>query len=367
MIKQSSIDQVRSRIDIHEVISKFVELKKSGNGFAGCCPFHNEKTPSFRVTPSKEIFKCFGCGKGGDAIGFIMEHEKRTFTEAIEWLANFYNVALEYDQVQHQETEEKKTKRQEMLQLISWAQKKYEDLLFSLPADAPAIAYLEKRGYTAERMRYWSMGFAPDDWKFLTTPCINMGKHAPGVECGLLYSRDGKNFDFFRNRIMIPIHDHNGVLVGLAGRMLPTGDAAADKKQPKYLNPCESLIYSKAKVWYGLWQALKAIRDRGFAYIVEGYMDVQSMHDADLANTVASSGTEIDELQVRLLKRYTEHVVMCYDGDKPGKTKAMKQINLFLKHGFKVSVVDLPGGKDPDEFIREYQLTNASAFKAEAQ
>jgi DNA primase len=371
VIKQSSIDEVRNRTDLYDVISQFVTLKKKGNGYEACCPFHNEKSPSFRVTPAKNIYKCFGCGKSGDAIRFVVEHEKKSFVEAIEWLAERYRVTLEYDQAAQQVSEETKNRKEEMLQLVAWSQKKYEDLLFSLPDDAAVIQYMQQRGYDRQRMRQWSMGFAPDDWKFLTTPIINMGKHGPAVDCGLVYSKEGKNFDFLRNRITIPIHDHNGILIGLAGRMIPTGDEAADKKQAKYFNPCESIIYSKKKVWYGLWQALKAIREREFAYVVEGYMDVQAMHDAELENTVASSGTEIDELQVKLLKRYTDHVVMCYDNDtmkekdggkNTGRDKAMKQINLFLKHNYKVSVVDLPEGKDPDEYIRSLSLTTAKEF-----
>jgi DNA primase len=347
MIKQSIIDELRFKMDITEVVSNFLELKKN----QACCPFHNEKSPSFRVTPAKQIFKCFGCGEGGDAIRFVMKHEKKSFLEAIEWLCGFYHIGIEYDQQLQQEYEKTKDAREEQLQLLTWAQKKFEECLHALPDDAAAVQYLLQRGYDRDKMRSWSLGVAPDDWKFLTTPCINMGKHGAGVDCGLLYSEGGKNWDFFRNRITIPIHDHNGVLVGFGGRLVPGGDV--DKKQPKYLNPKESLVYSKSKVWYGLQLAAKAIKEEGFVYVCEGYMDVQSMHDSAMMNTVASCGTEIDENQVKLLKRYTDHVVMCYDGDEPGQKKAMKQIDLFLKHHFKVSVVDLPEGKDPDEYINE--------------
>jgi len=365
MIKQSSIDEVRNRIDIHDVINKFVKLKRNGSGYTGLCPFHNEKSPSFTVTPSKQIYKCFGCGKGGDAFKFIMEHEKKTFVESIEWLASEHHITLEYDQLQEKETEEARNAKIEMLELISWAHKKYEDLLRSLPDDAEAIQYMKERGYDRERMISWGIGFAPDNWKFLTTPCINMGKHAPGVDCGLLYTKEGRNWDFFRNRIIVPIHDHNGVLVGLAGRIVGAPDKDSEKKTAKWMNPCESLIYNKRKVLYGLWQAQKAIKDAGFAYVVEGYTDVQSMHDNGLENTVGSSGTEIDEVQARLLKRYADHVVICYDGDDAGINKAIIKINLFLKLDFKVSVIELPGKKDPDEFIREYNLTTKEEAFAE--
>lgn len=355
MIKQDCIDQVRQLADVYEVVGKYVPLKRSGNGYVGLCPFHDEKSGSFRVNRTKQIYKCFGCGKSGDSIRFIMEHERKTFVEAVEILAAQFHIAIEYDQ-HNEPTQEQRNEKAEMLQLVNWAQKKYEDLLFSLPADAPAIEYMQGRGYSIERMKEWSLGFAPDDWKYITTPVINMGRHETGVKCGLLYSQNGKTWDFYRNRIIIPIHDLNGTVIGLAGRILPGADDA--KKQVKYLNPCESSIYQKKKLWYGLWQAQKAIREAGFVYICEGYMDVQSMHDAGIVNTVASCGTEIDGLQVMLIKRYTEHAVLFYDGDKPGTDKAMKQVNLFLQHGFKVSVVQLEDGRDPDEFVREYPITN---------
>lgn len=358
MIKQYIIDEMRTKMDIHEVISHFIAVKKD----TACCPFHNEKTPSFHITKAKQIFKCFGCGEGGDAITFVMKHEHLSFIEAVEWLCNFYNIAVEYDQVAKAETEEKKNIKAEMLKLLSWSQKKFEDLLHSLPADAAVIRYLQQRGYNIERIRNWSLGFAPDDWKFLTTPIINMGKHNIATDLGIISTSNGKNYDFYRNRITIPIHDHNGVLIGFGGRYLPTGDKAADEKIAKYFNPKESIIYSKAKVWYGLNLAIKAIKDAEFAYVVEGYMDVQAMHDAEINNTVASCGTEIDEQQVKLLKRYTDHVVICYDGDEPGVKKQMKQIDLFLKNDFKVSIIEIPDAMDPDEYINDLQLTNAEVI-----
>lgn len=366
MIKQSVLDELRQKMDITEIISQSVHLKKRGSGHIGLCPFHNEKTPSFNVWPAKQIFKCFGCGEGGDAIKFVQKQEKKNFTEAVEWLCHFYNVAIEHDQAAKEEAQEKKTARELMQQIISWAHKKYEALLHSLPEEAPAIRYLQQRGYDAGRMRSWSLGFAPDDWKFLTTPLINKGKHGPAVDCGIVVSKDAKNFDFFRNRIIIPIHDHNGILAGLAGRWVPSGDPAEDKKAIKYLNLKESPVYSKSKLWYGLHQAYKAIKEAGYAYIVEGYMDVHAMHDAALINAVASCGTEVDDGQVKLLKRYTDHVVIAYDGDEPGLKKAMKHVDLFLKADFKVSVLPFPDGMDPDEYIKHLYSTQANVV-AEAE
>lgn len=359
MIKQDTIDELRQRMDIYDVISQHVNLKKSGTGYTGCCPFHNEKTPSFHVSPAKQIYKCFGCGAGGDAIRFIQEHKKMNFIEAVEYLCNTYNITIQKDQQAAQEAQEKKDKRSEMTALMDWAFTKYQQLLRTLPDESAAIAYLVSRGYSRERIAQWSLGYAPDEWKFITTPAINMGKHAVAVDCGLVVTKEGNSFDFFRNRIIIPIHDHNGIIVGFGGRWVPGLHPEADKQQPKYLNSPETLIYSKSRTWYGLCFAQKAIQTEGFAYVVEGYMDVQSMHDAGMNNTIASSGTEVNEKQVKLLKRYTDHVVICYDGDNPGQSKMMKQINLFLVHEFKVTVVELPGGMDPDEFIKQQSLTPA--------
>jgi len=349
MIKQSTIDEVRSKASLVEVVGKYTNLKRSGSGYSGCCPFHTEKTPSFHVTPAKGIYKCFGCGKSGDVFRIVMEQERKTFFEAVEVLAAQYNVTVEVDEKSKQVTQEQKDAKKEQQLLMTWAHLQYMNLLEQLPADAEAVTYLHNRGYNEDRIKHWSLGFAPDSWDFLKTSIINMGKHEHGVNCGLVYSRDGKNFDFFRNRIIIPIHDVNGFVVGIAGRSLPSsGD-----KGPKYLNPCESLIYQKKKIWYGLHTAQQAIKERGFVYITEGYMDVQSMQDAGMVNTVASCGTEIDDAQVLLLKRYTEHAVLAYDGDKPGIDKAMKHVNLFTRHNMKLSLVELPDKMDPDEYVRK--------------
>ncbi len=351
MIKQSSIDEVRSKADIVEVVGAYTALKRSGSGYAGLCPFHTEKSPSFRVTPAKEIYKCFGCGKSGDVFRMVMEQERKTFNEAVEFLAAKYSITLEYDKQAAAEREEVVNSRKEQLGLMKWAYDKYQECFNALPPDSEAKQYLQQRGYSEERMQYWGFGFAPDGWDFVKTPIINMGKHQPAVDCGLIVSRDGKNYDFYRNRIIIPVHDVNGFVVTLAGRILPSGESG-EHKVPKYLNGCESLAYNKKKVWYGLWHAHRAIKEKELVYITEGYMDVQSMQDAGLVNTVASCGTEIDSDQVKMLKRYADHVVLAYDADKTGTEKAMKKINLFLQHDVKVSLVEFPDKMDPDEYVR---------------
>lgn len=345
MIAQTSIDEVRQKADLLEVVGTYTKLKRSGRSFSGCCPFHQEKTPSFHVTPTKGIYKCFGCGKSGDVFRIVMEQERKTFWEAVEHLAGKYNVQLQTDR--KEVPPEQKEAKQQQQELLQWAAGQYHQQLLSLPPDAPAVQYLQSRGYTRERILHWNLGFAPDVWDFVKTPIINMGRHQAGVDCGLISSKEGKNWDFFRGRIIIPITDANGYVVALGGRSLPGED-----KGPKYLNSCESLVYQKRKVLYGLHTAAKAIHEKSFAYLVEGYMDVQSMQDHGMENTVAPCGTSVDDAQIRLLKRHTDHVVLCFDGDSPGLDKMSKLIPRFLEFGFKVSCAPLPDKMDPDEYIR---------------
>ncbi len=353
MIKQQSIEEVRDAVDIVDLISGFTKIVKKGANYTGCCPFHDEKTPSFVVSPAKQIYKCFGCGKQGDAFTFIIESEHKTFYEAIEFLADRYNIQLDYDQQQQEQSQETKDAKAEQLAITKWAYEKYCEAFRKLPDIAPAIQYLQERGYSRKQCESTGYGFAPMAFKFLTTDIINMGKYQAALDCKLINTKEGVSNDFFYFRIIIPIYDTNGVLVGMAGRQIPTDDKEKDKKYAKYLNPAESLIYNKKKIWYGLWKARKAIKERGCAYIVEGYFDVDTMHFAGLLNTIASCGTAIDEDQVRFLKRYTDHVKLCFDGDNPGIEKMLSLIDIFLKHDFKVSVCEIPGKMDPDEYIRK--------------
>ncbi len=356
MIKQSTIDEVRAQMDTQEVLQDHgVVFKKE----TACCPFHKEKTPSLHIWRRQNTYKCFGCGKSGDAITFLMEHERLTFVEAVEWLANKYGTVIEYDQVAQQESQEKKDDRQEMLAVLTWAHKKYEDMLYALPDESDAWRFLHNRGYDADTCRRWSLGFAPDDSKFVTTSLINMGKFQPATGIGLVWTKEARNWDFHRNRIIIPIHNASGQLVGFAGRDISNASGSA-----KYLNPVESPVYNKQQIWFGLDKAMKAMREESYVYIVEGYFDVMSLHLAGLENTVAGCGTEVTELQCKLLKRYTSHVVICFDNDldkeqsgkkNAGVDKMMKLINLFLKLDFKVEMIEIPAGGDPDEYARRWQ------------
>lgn len=351
MIKQGSLDELKSAIDLVEIMNLYTKVKRD---FA-CCPIHQEKTPSLKIYSKKQTFKCFGCGESGDAIKLIMKMERLNFVEAAEWLANYFNIVFEYDKVSIHQTQEAKDKLKEMIKLTEWVNAKYCKELLALPPLSDAFKYLRSRGYNEERIKAWDLGYAPDRWKFITTPIINEGWHAPAVEAGLIYCKDGKSWDFYRNRITIPIHDHNGIIVGIAGRLLP-GKEEGENKQPKYMNPKESLLYCKKKVWYGLWQAQSEIKNRGFVYLVEGYFDVQAMHDNDILNTISPCGTEVDLMQAKFLKRYTSNVVIAFDSDPAGTKKKIKIIDLFLELDFKVSVLDFPEEMDPDEYINSRKV-----------
>lgn len=358
MIAQTTIDAIRNHVDIAAIIGGFIKLKKQGANYTGCCPFHNEKTPSFVVSPAKDMYKCFGCGKSGDAFTFIIEHERKTYPEAIEWLANHYNLTIEYDQQTQQQSQETKDAKAEMQAITTWAQQQYAAALRNLPPDADAVQYLESRGYNQKRTESWGLGYAPQEWKFIATPAINLGKYQAALQCGLIQTKNGNSFDFYRHRIIIPIHDHNGLMVGMAGRSLPS---ETGQQEAKYLNPVESPLYNKKNIWYGLWQAQKAIRKSGSVYIVEGYFDVQEMQDAGILNTIAPCGTAIDVLQLKFLKRYCNHIILATDGDAAGRKAMLKTIDLALQLDFKTQVLELPDGKDPDEYIRFINHQNIAA------
>ena len=344
MIREESIQEIRNRMDTMEVLEELgVQFKKE----TACCPFHNEKTPSFHVWKKNNRYKCFGCGETGDAINAVMKLKQLNYVEAIEWLAAKYNVTLEYDQAAREESQEKKEARVEQYEILEFARKQWEQCLFSLPQDAIVWEYLLGRGYTQEICREWNLGFAPADFKFLTTPLINMGKYQPAVDAGIISSKDGKNWDFFRERIMIPIYDATGRISGFGGRAI--GD-----QQPKYLNSAESITYSKSNTWFGLDRAAKSIKEEGFAYVTEGYFDCMSWHLAGVINTIAGCGTEINDIQIKKLSRYTDHVVLALDGDLPGQKKSMKLIDMFLAQDFKVEIAPLPNGNDPDEYYGEF-------------
>lgn len=348
MIAQSTITEVAAAADILEVVGATVKLKRSGANHTGLCPFHNEKSPSFSVSPSKGIYKCFGCGESGGAIQFVMKSERKTFPEAIEYLADRYNIAIEYDST-NEPSQEAKDKRQEMQGLLRWCAERYENALYT-PEGAPALDYLHGRGFTEERIRMWGIGLAPlQDMKYLTSSIINMGKLGIAQELGIVKTKEGLSHDFMINRITVPIYDANGLLTGFAGRIY----SPADAKYPKWINPSNSLLYNKSQTWYGLHTAKQAIRKMGFAYQVEGYPDVWTMQDHELVNTIAPCGKEVSDEQIKYLKRFTDNI--CFipniDTNGSGQNAVLKHIDRYIAAGFRCSVIELPICNDADEYI----------------
>jgi DNA primase len=365
MISEQTINSVKNRVDILDIIGQFIKLKKQGANHLGNCPFHAEKTSSFTVSPARQIYKCFGCGASGDAIKFIQQHEKKSYPEAIEWLASHYHIAIELQE----ETPEKKQARETAQsqkdlfhQVTQYAITKYHQNLTTHNSQLSTINYLTARGISPETIQFWQIGHAPDDWQFLTQDIINKNYYEPAKTLGLVSEKNGKVYDFFRNRITIPIHDHNGNAIGLGCRWLPTGNKEIDDQQAKYINSKESLIYQKSKVLFGLYQAIQSKAFRHpvihnadlYCYLVEGYFDVITLHNYGFQNTVAPCGTALTEDHIKLLKRYINHMVLIRDTDAAGKKAMQRDIDLLLAADFHVSVVDLPTAKDIDEYARNY-------------
>lgn len=392
LITQESIERVKDQIDIINVISKFVALKKKGQNHQACCPFHNEKTPSFSVSSTKQIYKCFGCGASGDAISFVMEHEKKSYIEAIEFLASEYNVIIDHEEQTPEQKEVVDMLRRQQL-LIQASAKKYYQYLLNLDENNKAFQKLideliEKRQLDFETVIDWQIGYAPEEWKFLTADIIAKGYYNEGVGLGLIRTKNDNTYDAFRDRIIFPILDHNGHLVGFGGRNL-----SGSGEMAKYLNSEDSKLYQKRKVLYGLYQARHAIRKVKKALLTEGYYDVISLHqeatreaakieinhehflqDSDtdendkkalarqkeeelsqiISNTaIATCGTSLTDEQAKLIRRHTDHIIIFYDGDSAGKAAAWKALDILLKHNFRVEVCWLPEGQDPDSFCRQ--------------
>jgi len=343
---------------IEEVVGDFVHLKKRGSSLIGNCPFHGEKTPSFHVSVSKGIYKCFGCGKGGDAVRFIMEHEKYSYPEALKFLAQKYNIEVEETVETIQDTEAQNAR--ESLYIVSqFAANFFEDQLWnSDDGRAVGLSYFKERGFREDIIKKFNLGYSPDVWDALTQEAIK-NQHAEIYleKTGLTIRNDkGKLYDRFRGRVMFPIHNFTGRVIGFGGRTLKT-----DKNVPKYVNSPESEIYHKSNVLYGLFHAKKAIRDADNCYLVEGYADVLSVHQANIENVVASSGTSLTIEQIRLIGRFTQNVTILYDGDAAGIKASLRGLDMILEEGLNVKVVSFPDGDDPDSYMHK---VGAGAFKS---
>ena len=343
--------------DILEVVGDYVQLKRRGNTYMACCPFHNEKTPSFYVTPSKGIFKCFGCGKVGDVARFIMEIDSVSYPEALRQLAKKYGVAIPEEEERTPEEQLAQNERDSQYIVSNWAKDHYHRLLQNTEEGmGVGYAYLKERGLNLTTIQTFELGYSLDQWDDLLKAASAAGYQQKYLEkTGLVIQRQddqgqdtGRRYDRFRGRVMFPIHNVSGRVVGFGARTLKRDD-----KMAKYLNSPESDIYHKSDVLYGLFQARQPIRNQELCYLVEGYLDVLSLHQGGIKNVVASSGTSLTEGQIRLIKRYTDNVTVLYDGDAAGIKASLRGIDLLLEGGLNVRVVLFPDGDDPDSYIRK--------------
>lgn len=352
MIPQETIGKIFDSADIVEVIGDFIHLKKSGSNFKGLSPFANEKTPSFMVSPGKRIFKDFSSGKGGNVVTFLMEHEQLSYPEALKWLANKYNIEIE-EAEETQEQIEAKHQKEALYLAHQFASEFFKtSLKDSNEGKSVGLSYLKKRGYNLNTIEEFELGYSPDDFNALE----NEAKKAnyslgPLKISGLIKEGEKSNYDFFRGRIIFPIHNITGRIIGFGGRTLRT-----DKKVAKYFNSPESDIYNKSNVLYGLFQSKNEIIKNDSCLLVEGYTDVISLHHNGIKNAVSSSGTSLTEGQIRLIKRFTNNVVILYDSDPAGINASFRGVDMILKAGLNVKVVLFPEGEDPDSYA--HQLSN---------
>lgn len=361
MIDNSTIDRIYAAVDIVEVIGDYVTLKRQGVNYQACCPFHNEKTPSFVVSPSKGIFKCFGCGKAGNAVTFVREHEGVSFAEALKIVGKKYGIEVQ-EREQSEEDIRRNNDRESMFALNAWAAEYFAKLLSgSNEGRTVGLSYFsQKRGFTESTIRKFGLGFCSADGESMTMAALSAGyKKEFLLGTGLTIQResDGNLRDRFRDRVIFPVHNISGRVVAFGGRTLRT-----DKSVAKYQNSPESDIYSKKRELYGLYFAKKAIQQQDFAIMVEGYTDVISMHQAGVENVVASSGTSLTIEQIQLLRRFTRNITVIYDGDSAGIHASLRGIDMILKEGMNVRVVLLPPEHDPDSFARAHSASELQAY-----
>ncbi|MGH9769677.1 MAG: DNA primase [Blastocatellia bacterium] len=342
-------DELRNQADIVRIVSDYVSLKKKGRDHAACCPFHNEKTPSFYVSQGKQIFKCFGCSKGGDVFDFIMEIEGCSFPEAVRIIADKTGVAVPVETDNAREYEERENQRAGLIQLNQWATEFFEQNLIETAEGRRALDYLIKRGVSEETRKAFRLGYAPNSWDAMGGYLRSRGASKTQIErSGLVTLKDSGGFyDRFRSRLMFPICDAQGRVIAFGGRILGDGE-------PKYLNSPETALYTKGFHLFGLSHARDAIRQRGYAILVEGYLDFLIPFQAGVRNMVASLGTALTENQVRLLGRYARRIVVNFDPDSAGQAATKRSLELLLTEAFKVNVLTLPDNLDPDEYIRAH-------------
>ncbi|CCH55739.1 DNA primase [Fibrisoma limi BUZ 3] len=361
-IPEETVERIRQAADIVEVVNDFVSLKKRGSNWIACCPFHNEKTPSFNVNPSRQIYKCFGCGKAGDAVKFVMDVENIGYGEALRYLAKKYGIEIE-EQEQTPEEVIRQNERESLFIVLNFAKTFFQEaLLTSEEGQSIGLSYFRERGFSNPTIEAFDLGYSFDQWDALLKEATQRGYNRELLEkAGLVISKEGadggshKLFDRFRGRVMFPIHNVSGRVIAFGARILK-----ADKNQPKYLNSPETEVYHKSQVLYGIFQAKQAIRQENVCYLTEGYTDVISLHQAGIKNVVASSGTSLTIEQIRLISRFTPNVTILYDGDAAGIKAALRGLDMVLEEGLNVSIVTFPNGEDPDSYVRQ---VGAEAFK----
>lgn len=358
MISQTTIQKINEEARIEEVVGEFVILRKRGSNLIGLCPFHNEKTPSFHVSPSKGIYKCFGCGKAGGAISFLMDSQQMSYVDSLRFLAEKYKIEIEESAAT--EVEKEDVKRRESLFIVNqFACKFFEKNLWETEiGQAVALAYFRSRGFTDHIIQNFQLGFASATRDQLTSESMKAGYSLELLKAaGLTSKTEGSKNDFFIDRVMFPIHNPNGKVIAFGGRTLKS-----DKNIPKYLNTGETEIYEKSKVLYGMFQAKQEIRRKDECYLCEGYTDVLAMHQAGITNAVASSGTALTPEQVKLVKRSTDNLTIVYDGDAAGIKAALRGIDIAIEGGLNVRIVLLPDGEDPDSYTKKNGAEAVSTF-----
>lgn len=361
MISKSTIDKVYETARVEEVIGDFVNLKKSGSNFKGLSPFSDERTPSFMVSPVKQIWKDFSSGKGGNVIAFLMEHEHFTYPEAIKYLAKKYNIEVEETQ-QTNEEKEKANERESLYMVSDFANKYFKKTLHKTESGkAIGLSYFKERGFTNKTIEKFDLGYSQDQWQAFTDEALKQGYKIEFLEkTGLTIVKADKHFDRFKGRVMFPIKSMSGRVLGFGGRILGN-----DKKAAKYLNSPESDIYHKSKVLYGIYNAKQAIAKEDNCYLVEGYTDVIQFHQTGIHNVVSSSGTALTSEQIRLINRLTNNITVLFDGDAAGIRASLRGIDLILEQGMNVKVCSFPQGEDPDSFARENTLEELTNYLEE--
>lgn len=363
MIKHEDIVKILEAAQIADVVGAFVPLKKRGANYIGLCPFHNEKTPSFNVNPARGIFKCFGCGEGGDSVAFLMKHEHYTYPEALRWLAERYHIHIEETEATPEE-KAAQSEKDRVFHVNEFAQKYFQNLLFNdEQGRSTGLSYFEERCLREDTIRKWGLGYCKDSWDDFCTAAKAEGfSEEDMVAAGVVIKNEntGKVYDRFRGRVTFPIYNVGGRVLGFSARIL-----TSDKTKAKYVNSPESIIYTKGKVLFGLHLAKDAIVKEDLCYLVEGNMDAVMMYQNGVKNVVATSGTALTEQQTSMIKRYTRNVTVLYDGDSAGIKATFKAVNIFLEHGLNVRTVLFPDGEDPDSFARKHTMDEFQTFLKE--